>query len=116
MSGEIVDAAPEQVFEGHAVGAGGKACCGSCRRTVREGDRIIVYAYRMSDMRRWSVAQLSCRSCSDLDVLTPTLGATEVVMNARLAVTADAATQESRLTIRAPQVTTFSAPEEGREA
>lgn len=115
MTGEPITALPAQVFEGHPVGSGGKACCTVCKRTVREGDPAGVYVYRTSDAVAWDVARLSCAECRRLEIAHPTLGASELVLHCRLAVTADHATQTSRLTLRDPEVVARSPPGEGSE-
>jgi len=113
MSAKTVAATPEQVFEGHAVGTGGKACCTGCKRTVRSGDPVGVYVHRASDATLWDVARLSCAECRRAAISHPTLGAVELVLEARLGVTSDSATQSSRLALCDVETVTHSPAGEG---
>ena len=110
-----ISATPKRVFEGYPVGAGGKGHCTRCKTTVREGDPVGVYAYRTSDADCWDVARLFCSDCCPLTIDHPTLGATELVLSCRLAVTADCATQTSRLTLREIDVDVHCPPETGSQ-
>jgi len=111
----VVETSPETVLKGLAVGAGGEAQCDHCHEPVREGDRVGVYAYQMCEWSggAWDLPRLACAGCRRGELGTPTLGATEVLAHARLAVTSDSATQVARLTIREPEVVTVSQPDAG---
>lgn len=115
MTVQTISATSEQVFEGHAVGAGGKACCTVCKRTVRDGDPVGAYVYQTSDATLWNVARLACADCRRSTIPHPTLGAAELVLHARLGVTSDSATQSSRLALCGVEEVTRSPAGEGSE-
>jgi len=115
MITEPITMTPEQAFEGHAVGVGGKACCTDCKRTVRSGDLVGVYVYRTSDATLWDVARLSCAECRRSAIDHPTLGAAELMLHARLGVTSDSATQSSRLTLWGMDAVDYNPPKEGAQ-
>ena len=106
----VVETSPKAVLEGLAVGPCGKVQCDRCHESVREGDRVGIYAYQMVECPEptWDLPMLACASCRRSDLGMPTLGATEVWAYARLAVTSDSATQSARLTICDPEIMQIS--------
>lgn len=115
MTGTDFRATIERILEGYPVGTGGKAQCCECHRTVREGDPVSVYAYQMVGDQQWTVTSLRCGSCRRSELTGPTLGAHEFLADARLAVTADCATQTSHLTLRNVEQHYWSEPDSGHE-
>lgn len=78
-----------------------------------EGDQVSVYAYRTVDTPRWHLALCRCPDRAPDEITTPTLGATEVRINARLAVVSDAGIQQHRLCLAEPTVVASEAPMTG---
>lgn len=115
MNAETITATPEQTFDGRAVSAGGKTICTGCKRTVRSGDAVGVYAYRTADAVRWDVARVSCGECRLAAIPHPTLGADELALHARLGVTSDTATQNSQLVLCGCESVARSPPGEGSQ-
>jgi hypothetical protein len=104
----------EQLFTGLRVGLPTLTvqCCG-CGTEVGEGDQVSVYAYRTVETPRWHLARCRCLDCAPEEIPTPTLGATEVRVRARLAVVSDTATQQHRLCLADPTVTAHIPPSKG---
>jgi|GEM_PF-1211055 len=114
-TGEHAVVAPlEQLFTGLRVGLPSLdvRCC-SCGTQLGEGDRVSVYAYRTVETPRWHLARCRCPDCAPGEITTPTLGATEAHVSARLAVISDAGTQQHRLCLTEPVVVTSSSPKDG---
>jgi hypothetical protein len=78
-----------------------------------EGDQVSVYAYRTVETPRWHLARCRCPNCTPDDIATPTLGATEVRVSARLGVVSDVGTQQHRLSLIESTLTAISPPTEG---
>jgi hypothetical protein len=118
FTGEHAVVAPlEQLFTGLRVGLPSLEirCCG-CGVALGEGDRVSVYAYRTVETPRWHLARCRCIDCAPGEIKTPTLGATEVRVSARLAVVSDAETQRHRLCLVEPRVTVIALPTDGTPA
>lgn len=113
-SEHAVIAALEQLFTGLRVGLPSLTvhCC-ECDRQLGEGDDISVYAYRTVETPRWHLARCRCLECVPDEIATPTLGATEVRFNARLAVISDTGTQQHRLCLAEPDVMVVASPADG---
>lgn len=111
-----VVAALEQLFTGLRVGLPSLTvqCC-ACGATLGEDDAISVYAYRTVETPRWHLARCQCIDCAPNKITKPTLGATEVRFSARLAVVSDSGTQQHRLCLADPTVTTRSDPQDGSD-
>jgi hypothetical protein len=109
-----VVAALEQLFTGLRVGLPSLTvrCC-ECVIQLGEGDQVSVYAYRTVETPRWHLARCRCLECSSDEIATPTLGATEVRVTARLAAVSDPRTQQHRLCLADPTVTAVALPTEG---
>jgi hypothetical protein len=108
---QAVVAPLEQLFSGLRVGLPTLTvqCCG-CGTQLGEGNQVSVYAYRTVETPRWHLARCRCLGCAPNEIATPTLGATEVRVSARLAVVSNAGTQEHRLCLVDPMVTTVAPP------
>jgi hypothetical protein len=103
----------EQAVAGSRVGVGDEAVCIYCKGTVREGATATVYAYRLADEGRWSVARLYCGACDRTAVEHPSRGCDEVIARGRLGVTSDCATQSSYLSLIGVSVIDHSPPIDG---
>ncbi|WP_336343354.1 hypothetical protein [Halalkalicoccus ordinarius] len=88
--------------------------CSYCKTPLQEGDPVTAYAVRYAGDETWSVPRLYCRTCRPATVSDPTLGATELLAEARLGCTMDAATQTSSLTLLGIERVVRSDPEDGR--
>ena len=110
-----VVASLEQLFTGLHVGLPTLTvqCC-RCDTQLSEGDEVSVYAYRTVETPRWHLARCRCTKCAPDDIATPTLGATEVRVSARLAVVSDTTAQQHRLCLAAPTVTAVTLLSDGR--
>jgi ribosomal protein S27E len=107
-------AALEQLFTGLRVGLPSlEVRCCSCGSQLGEGEQVSVYAYRTVETPRWHLARCRCPDCAPDTIETPALGATEVRLSARLAVVSDTATQQHRLCLAEPTVSTLSVPHHG---
>jgi hypothetical protein len=113
-SEHAIVAALKQLFTGLRVGIPTLTvqCC-SCGVQLGEGDHVSVYAYRTVETPRWHLARCRCLDCAPDGIETPTLGATEVRVNAHLAVVSDAGTQQHRLCLAEPTVTAVARPQDG---
>lgn len=78
---------PSQALAGVQIGlADCTARCSACDATLREGDPIWVYAYRAAEAPEWVLTRCYCERCAPKDIETPTLGTSEVLVTAVLAV------------------------------
>ena len=114
-TGESAVVAPlEQLFTGLRVGLPSLTvrCC-AYKTELTEGETVSVYAYRTVETPRWHLARCRCLDCATEEIKTLTLGATEARLTARLAVVSDVETQQHRLCLAAPAITTVSAPQDG---
>ncbi len=78
---------------------------------MRDGDDISVYAYRTVESPRWQLARCRCAECGPDEITIPTRGATEFRVSAQLAVFSDTGTQQHRLCLADPTVTTITLPQ-----
>ena len=109
-----VVASLKQLFTGFRVGLPPlEVRCSRCDTQLGEGDQISVYAYRTVETPRWHLARCRCPDCAPDEIATPTLGATEARVTARLAVVSDTAAQQHRLCLAEPTITTIRTPPEG---
>ena len=105
----LIAAPAEQLLTGFQLA---ETRCSFCKTSLQEGDAVSAYAVRYAGDESWSVPCLYCQACrSTID--NPTLGATELLVEGRLGVTMDAATQQTALTLLGIERVTKSAPEEG---
>ena len=107
-------AALEQLFTGLRVGLPSlEVRCCSCATQLNEGDEVSVYTYRTVETPRWHLARCRCPDCAPDEIATPTLGATEARVNARLTVVSDTATQQHRLCLAELTIAGVSSPSDG---
>lgn len=74
------------LLSGHSVGS--TECCPrciSCGELIRPRGFLTVYAYRLAGEREFVTARLYCRGCEGRAVISPTLGALDLLLAARLA-------------------------------
>jgi len=107
-------AALEQLFTGLRVGLPSlEVRCTGCDTQLGEGAQVSMYAYRTVETPRWHLTRCRCTDCAPDDIATPTLGATECRVSARLTVVSDARTQQHRLCLTEPTITAVSSPSDG---
>lgn len=87
--------------------------CTACRRTLREGHPVWVYAYWAADDPEWLPTRCFCQECKDHALEIPTLGTSELLIEARLDVVTQTTDQRQHLCLGAVEVVTFSPPTEG---
>jgi hypothetical protein len=79
----LVEAPVTQLLDGLPLGGTAVSRhCTACGRELAVADRVRVYAYRMAESNEWDLPRLYCRGCKD--DLVGTLGAVEVLADARL--------------------------------
>lgn len=110
-----VETGVQQAVLGHPVGTGTSAQCFTCGDTLYEGDPVRVVAYRPADREQFDVAQLCCRSCRR-PAVSSTLGCTEVVVDAYLAIRSLPSVRRHRLVLVELDPQTVSPPTEGADA
>lgn len=92
-----------------------RASCTRCARILREGERILVYAYRMAEHREWNVARYHCRTCRTDEFETPTLCAKEALAEATLGTVYDVCEQTHNHCLLAVDHVATSPPSEGQQ-
>lgn len=108
-----VETTAKQALAGVQLATGGKTACTDCDRTIREGDEIGVYAVCREETDGFETPQVYCRSCRSETIRHPTLGARELTVFGRLAMTTDRATQTATATLRNPEPVAYSATDDG---
>lgn len=104
----------EQIVDGIAVGVNTTAMCVNCKREVRAGEDVTVYAYwPLEDT--WNVANIRCADCERAGITHPTLGFHEAELRGRLATLTDSREQSHRVVVIDTDLVSFSAPDEGSE-
>jgi hypothetical protein len=106
----LVTAPAEQLLTGYPVD---DHRCSYCKTGLQEGDPVRAYAVQYAGDDQWSIPRLYCRECHPVDVITPTLGATELLVDGRLVTLMDAVTQRTPLSLYDAEPVTRSAPEVG---
>lgn len=105
---------PRQVLTGLPIGlANLRAYYTGCNRTLREGDRIWVHAYRAAEDAEWTITRCFCADRVERRIDTPTLGTSEVVAAARLNVRSLAGEQRHELCLTTVEPCAFSPLGEG---
>ncbi len=109
-----VVAALGQTLTGLRVGLSSlQVHCSGCGTRVSAGERLSVCAYRPVETPRWQLVRPRCAACAPADILTPTVGTTEVRADARLVVVSDMTARQYRLYLADPTVTAVSPPADG---
>jgi len=105
---------PRQLLTGLQIGlANLRVQCTGCNRTMGEGDRVWVYAYRAAEDPEWTITRCFCPSCTDRQIETPTLGTSEVLVAARLNVRSLSGEQRHELCLTHVDPCAFSPLMEG---
>ena len=89
----------------------GNPTCQACNERIREGDEITVYFHKPTDRATYRIGQCRC-STHDND-LTPlfTLGVSELIVDRRVGLCQDQATQQTWPVLLSPTVRFISVPE-----
>jgi len=105
----------EQAVTGTPLGAGvrGRAVCCTCKSDVIEGAPVTVYAYRLSDEARFSVARLYCAECNRREVEHASTGCEEYVLTARVVGVMDCAEQTGHPALGGVSVLDHSPADDG---
>lgn len=112
MTEPTVETTATQVLAGITLSEGGKTDCTGCGRTVREGDRVGVYARRGPEESQFAVTRVHCHGCRVAEIDHPTPGVRELAAVGRRGVTTDAASRETHLTLREPEMAARAGPSE----
>lgn len=115
MTDPTVQTAATQALSGVTLAAGGKTDCTACTETVREGDAVGVYAARGADDTRFEPARVHCRDCRDESIPHEASDTRQLTAFGTLAVTAEDASREARLTLRDPDLVAHSPPAENEQ-
>lgn len=112
----LLTATPEQLFTGTEIGLPKlEAVCGTCTQTLHEGACCTVYAYQPAEKVRWYTRRCYCEDCAPAVIQTPTVGTSEVLVQAILGTIASQSRQTYRLCLTEVTLGTYSPPTEGRE-
>lgn len=105
---------PVQLFTGLPVGVTGTyVLCSGCDTTLTEGQSVTVYAYRIAGRSRWDLRRCYCTDCAPASVRGPTLGVTEVLVQAWLGTVSIPRTRTHRLCLGEVAVVADSPPDDG---
>jgi hypothetical protein len=108
---------PRQVFAGLVVGLGTSPVrCTGCQEERTEGQSLVVYVYRTPDGEAWDLARDYCPACAPETVSTPTLGTSEVLVEATLGTRSVPTAHFQRLCLNDVLVRAYSSPREGAPA
>ena len=89
----------------------GEPTCQACNEQIREGDQITVYFHKPTDRATYRIGQ--CRCSTHNNDLTPlfTLGVSELIVEGRVGLCQDHATQQTWPVLLTPSIRLFSAPD-----
>jgi hypothetical protein len=105
---------PSQVLTGLSLGlATREVVCNRCGQHLGEGSAVQVHAYRAAGAPRWSLTRCYCTACGPGAITTPTLGTTEALVMAQLAVVSLPDEQRHSLCLSSPTLLAFSPPTRG---
>ncbi|NHN46487.1 hypothetical protein G9464_02575 [Halostella sp. JP-L12] len=108
---------PEQLLTGVSIGVPiPEAQCADCGRTLREGENVVVYAYRAADATEWDVARCYCRDCGPDGISAPTLGTSETLVGALIGTVSDVGRQTHQFCLLDIERVDASPPTDGTEA
>lgn len=106
----------DHVLTGLQVGLPGatSSCC-ACGSALQEGETVVVYAYQRAEGDRWNLSRVYCSpECyGGSEVRHATLGVSEALANATLAVTQSAASQTSHLALAGIELVDHCPPDTG---
>lgn len=92
----LVTAPVKQLLTGHPVE---EHRCSYCKTVLQEGDAVRAYAVQYAGDDCWSILRLYCCNCRPDDVISPTLGAIELLVDGRLVTIMDSTTQRTSLSL-----------------
>ena len=81
----------------------GAAVCEVCDEKLREGERIVVFAFRPVEQPVFQIGHVKCTECRHEPTEFFTLGVREFVLDGRIGTCTDPATQSSWPVLLAPQ-------------
>jgi len=101
---EVVDRIIEEISQllGTALGEGA-AACEACGEKLREGTPIVVFAFRPADRPAFEIGHVKCTDCRHEPTEYFTLGVRELVLEGRIGMCSDQATQSSWPVLLAPR-------------
>ncbi|MFW5919408.1 MAG: hypothetical protein ACOCSF_04330 [Halanaeroarchaeum sp.] len=104
----------QEAFSGRVVGVGtGVVPCDECGRELRDGQSVVVYSYRLTNPDWWALARCSCEDCAPDTVISPRLGADEVLVEATLRHRSFPTTGRRRLSLDDVEIRVYSPPTAG---
>lgn len=111
-----VPAPPTQILDGVQLAAPGTTRCQACGEHLREGERVVVYAYRPTNVARFDVPRVyhdadACRP----DGLTGTLGCWDVLASATVALRSTPAGRSHQHVLSDVTLEEASGPNSGSE-
>jgi hypothetical protein len=109
-----VTATPDQLLTGVTVGLPTlHAFCVECNKKLNASCSVVVYAYRTAESETWDLRRCYCPGCSPSRVRTPTLGVSELLVEAALGTVSSPHIQSHRLCLTAVEPLAYSPPREG---
>ncbi len=112
----VIQSTPAQVLAGVQVGLPDlTAVCTCCGESITEGQATSVYAYQPADEQEWYLARCYCQACAPDEIPTPTVGTSEVVVQAWLGVVSRPHDRSHRLCLLEVELVAFSPPAEGHD-
>ena len=112
----VVQTTPAQLLRPVPVGSSLTHCrCTGCHATLREGQQVGLYAYRLTDVNRWDIARVFCRDCTPKRLVGPTLGAAELLVAGTLGTVSYPTIQSHRLCVADVLTRRVSPPTEGAQ-
>lgn len=112
----VVQTTPAQLLQPAPVGSSPKqCCCTDCQTTLREGQQVGLYAYRLADADHWNIARVFCCECIPDRLVGPTLGAAELLITGTLGIVSYPAIQTHQLCVAEVLTRVVSPPTEGSQ-
>lgn len=109
-----VTAEPTQLLTGLSVGLPtNRVVCVGCGDQLAEGRAVTVYAYRQAERDEWDLRRCYCEDCAPTAIETPTLGVSELLVQAWLGSVALPRTRTHRLCPTEVELVAASPPAEG---
>ena len=99
-----VSASPEQVLDGYPLSIAVTISCPGCERTLTEGRRLVVLAYRPHWSDVWAIETVRCRSCGSDSIRPTDRAGSYLLLDGRLTTTCDETTQSTTLTFSTPSI------------
>lgn len=110
----MVETPATQLFTGTRLAADGEHSeCTCCTRLLREGEQLTVYAAQAERNGEWQIDRLYCRECMPIEITTPTLGVTELLVRGRIGRLMDISVQSGCQVLIDVQPVALSSPAQG---